>query len=95
MTHEQFLQTRKNNEAILLEYFSKVGILTASLKKATGFNARNNEVEFLTLECASVSEFDYHKSSFFYANKKGGDYFTWTKVAEKYYLSISISDEWN
>ena len=95
MTHNQILETKKENEILLLNYFSKVGIPTQILKRTLGFNGRNNRVEFLTLECINETEFNRYKTAFHYADAKGGDYLTWEIIGGKYYLSISIKDGFN
>ena len=93
MTHNQILVNRKANESLLMDYFSKVNVPTERLQKVQVYNGRNNLVPALQLTCKDIQEFDYHKSSFFFADKKGGDFCQYD--ARFFKLVITIKDEWN
>ena len=93
MTYAQILETRVANEARLMDYFKDVDVPTDRLFKSEIYNARNRKCTALTLNCNNEQEFNYHKTSFFYADKKGGEFF---QCNYKFYsLTITIKDNWN
>lgn len=93
MTGDEILKIRQENEAKLLDYFTKVNIPTDRLQKVEIYNGRNNRVPALQLICKDEQEFNYHQTAFFYADSKGGDFFQCNFSLN--ILRITIKDGWN
>jgi hypothetical protein len=91
MRHQEILDTMLQNETLLMDYFKKVNVPTDRLQKVEVFNGRNCKCSALTLRCKNEQEFNSHKSAFYFANQKGGDYFTYSNNN----LTITIKDNWN
>ena len=91
MRHQEILNTMLENETLLMDYFKKVNVPVDRLQKVEVFNGRNCKCSALTLRCNNEQEFNNHKLAFYYANKKGGDSFQYSKMN----LTITIKDGWN
>jgi len=93
MTHEQILNNRLQNENLLLDYFKRVNVPVERLQKVEVCNGRNNLCSAFKLICKDDQEYNYHKSSFYYATDKGGDFFQ--NDPRFFVLVITIKDGWH
>ncbi len=87
------MNNRLKNQNLLIDYFNKVNVPTDRLQEVEVYNGRNNRVPALRLICKDEQEFKYHSSAFYYADKKGGEFFQYDERVLK--LVITIKDGWN
>lgn len=93
MTHQELENSRKKNESLLMDFFQKVNVPVNRAQKIQTINGRNCKCMAIQLICESREEFMYHKNSFAFAVKKGGDFFQYNERILK--LVITIKDGWN